>query len=369
MAEVNWSEIRLNYPLIAKEGAYLSTSFCGAMSNQTVQVQKDCLDVIQLNGNEVQGDADEAANRIRDNFITILNAKEFESAIIPDVSTAMNVMAETMTGKKIALLEDDFPTVTVPWVVREYDIEWINKAELTYSLDEIESAIQGDIEVLALSWVMYNSGVRLDLKKIGDLCKDNGVILIVDATQGLGPNALNLSEVYVDVLFASCFKWFLSGFGVGIALARKDFLDKYPIKAAGHNSVLSAQSSVTDLSNIRTGLRRLEVGHIKSQQVLALDSALTELMSIGMSEIQYRTQDLMDYFVNEISKTRHKVLTPIPYSANIVMIKGSQEMSDRLNENKIKVTYRYGYIRLGIYFYNNREDIDQFIKTISVISE
>lgn len=50
-------------------------------------------------------------------------------------------------------------------------------------------------KVLALSWVRFQDGLKLDLPRLGEACRDRGMALVVDGIQGCGTQPLSLEGV------------------------------------------------------------------------------------------------------------------------------------------------------------------------------
>ncbi|WP_422359484.1 aminotransferase class V-fold PLP-dependent enzyme [Reichenbachiella sp.] len=361
---IDWNKIRNNYQLL-NQRTYFNTASFGAMSNQTVQVQKDCLESWQNEGNRLNERTNEAAQRIRREVLEMTNAKNHSVAIVSDVSTTMNQFAEVLKDKrKIALLKTDYPATSTPWMARGFEIEWIERKKFNFELSDIEAALIKGAEVLVLSWVMYNSGARLDLKLIGELCKKHQVMFIVDATQGLVANPLDLSETHVDIVLASAFKWMLGGYGISIAIASDEFVSNHNLPFAGQNTIIDNERDVEAEDNYRQGIERLELGHFKIQQVLALENSLMELKDIGYDNIQKRTTKLRDMLRSSLEKSGVEVITPEQASSSIIMIEGTSERLSDFESANIDFTFRQGLVRLGIYFYNNEEDIERLIQAL-----
>ncbi|MEP2025928.1 MAG: aminotransferase class V-fold PLP-dependent enzyme [Reichenbachiella sp.] len=360
---INWNQIRANYQL-AREKVYFETPYFGAMSDATVEAQVQCLNNLQSMGSTKYSETIRKAEEIRQKLLEITNAQDHQAALISDVSTAMTHLAEMLSDKKIALLDHDFPSVTAPWIGRKCEIHWVERSGLNYSLEKIEEQLKNGAQVLALSWVMYNSGLKLDLKVISEMCQKHGVLLIVDATQGLGAHSIDLTEIPIDVLIATGYKWFLAGYGTGIAIARKDFEEKYEFQMAGQSSIIDGKKNIEDLNNYVSGIKRFELGHIKTQQVFAFHQSLSELSTIGFENIQKRTKELHTLLVDELNKINIEILTPSPMSSNILMIDGSESRFKSLTAANVAFTHRHGLIRLGVYFYNNEKDIERLIHAL-----
>lgn len=357
---VDWNQIRANYQL-PNQKVFFESPYFGAMSDATVETQIECLKSLQSNGSTMYDITMQKAAEIRKMTLALTNASNHQVALIPDVSTAMNHLAEMLVDKKVLLLSEDFPSVTTPWVARNCTISWVEREGYDYPLDKIEQRLKGGAEVLAMSWVMYNSGLKLDLKALSEMCQQHGVTLIVDATQGLGANDLDLSEIAIDVLLATGYKWLLAGYGTGVAIASKNFEEKHTFQMAGQSAILDGTKGVNNLSNYVSGIRRFELGHVKTQQVFALHQSFKELTEIGFVNIQERTKTLHALLIKDLAAINVEVLTPNPRSANILMIAGNEQRVKDLREANIAFTYRHGLIRLGVYFYNNEKDIQRLI--------
>lgn len=361
----DWDNVRTNYQLL-KQHTYFNSASFGALSNETVDAQKQCLEGWQMHGNMVLNEAHEAADYIRKQTLNLLNARDHQSAVIADVSTGMNLLAEALSHKrKIVLFEKDYPAVNLPWLGRNFDVQWVPRENYDYDLTQVEEILKKGVDLLAVSWVMFNSGLRLDIKSIGELCKKYHTTFIVDATQGLGAQALDLNEVHVDVLLCSCFKWFLAGYGTCMMVCKNSFVEAHPIQAAGQYTILDVEKDLIDTNNHRQGITRFELGHMKILPVFALQSSLKALSAIGFSAIQERTGQLMQLACDGFEKSGIEILTPQERSNNIVMIEGTTERIEKLKRAEIVCTHRNGLIRFGIYFYNNEEDIARLIKALN----
>jgi cysteine sulfinate desulfinase/cysteine desulfurase-like protein len=51
------------------------------------------------------------------------------------------------------------------------------------------------VRCVAVSWVQFSSGYRVDLERIGTACRERGIWFVVDAIQGLGALALDVQRV------------------------------------------------------------------------------------------------------------------------------------------------------------------------------
>ena len=80
--------------------------------------------------------------------------------------------------------------------------------------------------VVGLSWVSYSTGFRLDLGAASRLCRDNGVKLVIDASQGVGGLPFNVKEVPFDLLTCATYKWLMGPYGLGFSYIGHDLLSE-----------------------------------------------------------------------------------------------------------------------------------------------
>jgi len=361
---MNWGEIRENYPLVAR-GGYFNTASFGAISRSTVAAQVDYLQKIHQDGSvyfdEWMADAAFIKQQVRD----LTKAHAYTIGLGTDVSTSINLIADTFTGKeKVVLLDGDFPAVNTPWIIRNFLIDWVPRHEFGYDLQVIEKALKGGASIVVVSWVMYNSGLVLDLKSLSEMCSSYGAALIVDATQGLGAVPIDLSAIKIDVLLASTFKWFLSGYGISLALVHDEFIENHGLSFAGQNTICHAHVGVSDISNYKIGAERFELGHIKSQQIVSLKSSISELAAIGFEKIQDRTKYLVQMLKIELIGKGFDVLTSEPIPSTFILVKVNEALFEKIKKKNIACTYRNGYIRFALYFYNNEDDIDRLTEAL-----
>jgi selenocysteine lyase/cysteine desulfurase len=58
------------------------------------------------------------------------------------------------------------------------------------AVDEDEDALiraldEPNVKVLSVSWVSFETGLKLDLPRLGAACRDRGIYFVVDAIQGM----------------------------------------------------------------------------------------------------------------------------------------------------------------------------------------
>jgi selenocysteine lyase/cysteine desulfurase len=158
----------------------------------------------------------------------LIGASPREIALAVNTGYGLNLAARALPlapGDVILTPDLEFPANVYPWwaAANERDLQYrriplendvLNEDTLLGALDD------ADVKCVSVSWVDSANGCRVDLERIGRACRERGIYFVVDAIQGVGACALNVSESYVDILACGAQKWLLSPWGSGFVYVR-----------------------------------------------------------------------------------------------------------------------------------------------------
>ncbi|MFK7903837.1 MAG: aminotransferase class V-fold PLP-dependent enzyme, partial [Chitinophagales bacterium] len=216
------------------------------------------------------------------------------------------------------------------------------------------------IEVVAVSYVQFSSGYKIDLQGLGAFCRAHGVILVVDATQAFGAMEIDVKTLKVDVLVASVFKWACAGFGAGIMYVREELFEVYDPPVMGAESQGIA-AKITDISDIQFSGYTFQTGNYDYKSTLVLGKAIDQMMAIGLQNIEQRIAALQKYLLAELRKNDILVVSDYDSScrAAITIIEGSQALWEYMKTNGVVLSLRGKGIRISPHYYNTFEEIDR----------
>jgi selenocysteine lyase/cysteine desulfurase len=229
-------------------------------------------------------------------------------------------------------------------------------------MHDIEQLMDARTRLLAISSVQFSNGFRVDLKKIGALCREKQVLFCVDAIQSLGIIPMDVRACHIDFLSADAHKWLLGPEGIGIFYCREKLAEQLSPPLMGWKSVCNEFEFDCPELLLKTNALRFEEGSMNLMGIFGLGAALDLLFEVGIAHIELRVLDLGDLIRQEAEKKGYRVLTPDARherGGNITFLGNFDpaKMRDALRVKRIMVNARGGGIRVSPHFYNTGEEI------------
>lgn len=322
-------------------------------------------------------------DRSRSLIAQLIGASSEEVALTTNTSWGVNLAAYALPlgpGDIVLGSEGEFPANVYPWLAaskaRGFTFELVPMDAAGTGPDEAaileRIATDARVKCVALSWVSFWSGHRIDLHAIGAACRARDIWFAVDAIQGLGACALDVRSVHVDILVSGAQKWLCSPWGTGFAYVRRELIGVLEPPAAGW----LAQSSSGDFGRLlnyeaawRSDAQRFEVGSLPIQDFVGLNDTLGLLLELGGAPIEAHVRSLADRAIAWASARRDiRCLTPTEPAkrAGIVALVTSdiERDSKRLRGANVTHSVREGAIRLAPHFHNTLDDVDRALDAL-----
>jgi selenocysteine lyase/cysteine desulfurase len=110
-------------------------------------------------------------------------------------------------GSTILAVATDFPAVTRPWLryAAEHDctVHFVEDDPAVDLTDALADAVGSETGAVAVSFVQYGTGTRIDVPRLRKRTAPLGVPLIVDATQAAGLLRVDAVEWGADAVVTS----------------------------------------------------------------------------------------------------------------------------------------------------------------------
>ncbi len=304
-----------------------------------------------------------------------INSSPDRIAFIDNVSNAMNLLAQGLRwekGDEIILFDIEFPANVYPFLNlrREGVVVKILKTKNgKVDYGEIEKEITTKTKLLSISHVQFLSGFRADLEKIGNLCKDNGIVFSVDAIQSLGVVNIDVQKMKIDFLASGIQKWLLGLEGTTLIYISKELQDKIEPKYVGWLSVKDPWNILDYKLDLDETAHRFENGTLNYAGIYSLNSNIKFFSSIGINEIENSIINNSKFLIYLLEKEKFELLfKPVEESelAGIVTIKvtNPEEIYKKLRAEKIHISLREGYLRFSPHFYNTEEEIFNAVEVL-----
>ena len=252
-----------------------------------------------------------------------------------------------------------------------------NKDEI---IAAFEAAITPHTKVMSFCHINYTTGLRMPVKELTQLARDNGIISVVDGAHAIGMLNLDLHELGCDFYATSPHKWLNAPPGTGVLYMREEMQDQlWP--------------TVTEASSLPKGASVFQGRGQQCTPVYAcLNDAIDFQNTIGKDKIEDRILALSTYLKEKITENwgEDKLFTPMdkelssglvafnPFDDPFDTDKKTSEVRCELEAKKIIVrgttfkdkksdAKKTRTIRVSTHIFNNYNEIDKLISTMKII--
>ncbi|UCG85799.1 MAG: aminotransferase class V-fold PLP-dependent enzyme [Gemmatimonadota bacterium] len=257
-----------------------------------------------------------------------LNCGEDEFALTRSATEGMNLVARGVrldAGSEVLMTTHEHPGGAMPWfgVAEEHDI-LIRTFEPgsggADTMDRLVAALTPRTRVVMLCHVTCTLGTILPIKEIADVCRDRGILSVIDGAQAPGQIPVDLHALGCDFYVASGHKFLLAPKGTGFLYVRDEMLDRWRPTYVGAYS-----DAGFDLASGRFERRReavaSEYGTRNTPLVLGFGAALEFIETIGLDHIVARGASLARRLRGHLETIDGvEVLTPADSSASAAIL-------------------------------------------------
>ena len=296
-----WDWWRSQMPIV-ESWSYLDHAAVGPLSGPAAAAIEQYARQATREGDTVWPQWAANLDQLRRGFAELLNAESDEICLIPNTSTGINLIAEGFPwqpGDSVVVPEGEFPSNHFPWqnqAWRGVQLRLVPRRQGRVLIDDLFSQVDRSTRMIAVSWVGYASGFRVELDELVERAHRLGVLVCLDAIQGAGVFDLDLREIDVDFLAADGHKWLLGPEGMGFAMIRKRHIDRLRCGNVGWNSVRNAFNYADPKMDLRSSAVRFEPGSANMVGAAALLASLKLFLEVrrihGPNAIENRVLEL-----------------------------------------------------------------------------
>ncbi|MBQ2769954.1 MAG: aminotransferase class V-fold PLP-dependent enzyme, partial [Clostridia bacterium] len=221
-------------------------------------------------------------------------------------------------GDNIITFQDDFPSVVGPCLnaarLRGVEVRCA-KTEVpgVDDIDALMALTDEHTRLIVISHVRSATGYMVDLQRLGGLCKEKGIFLIVDATQSFGSLPIKAKEWGVDGLSAAGYKCMLGGISSAFFYCSEALAEKITPVFVSYNNYTSIRPEGQGCSlTLQDGgdIRKLESGTIDVLGIAILQQGLNRIQDIGLDIIRDHISGLYEKLYRGLVDLGYEIVTP-----------------------------------------------------------
>jgi selenocysteine lyase/cysteine desulfurase len=241
--------------------------------------------------------------------------------------------------------------------------------------DALFALVDSNTRLLTISSIQFASGLRMDLQRIGEFCKQRDILFCIDAIQSLGAVQFDVQAYHADFVMADGHKWMFGPEGLGVFYTSPEARDKLKLTQYGWHMMKDTHNYENKPWEIHPTARRFEFGSPNILSIHALSASLSLLLETGMAIVEALVFEKSDYIKAAVAKNDQLSLLSQQQNllkSGIVTFKHQTINNDalykHLQKNGVVCALRGGGIRFSAHFYNTFEEIDRAFAIITNIT-
>lgn len=325
--------------------------------------------------------------RVRGRFARHINANPDEIAFTKNVTEGIAAIAASIDwqpGDNVVICpEVEHPANVYPWLNlqrRGVEMRMVAPRNGALPVDDMVARFDKRTRVATCPTVSFTPGFRTDLARLGKACRDQGVMLVVDAAQSVGVLENDMEAARIDALAASTQKGLLGMYGMGFLYCRREWAERIQPVYLSRFGVDLGDASEADLGSfeyrLAPGARRFDLGNFNFTAAVCTDVTLEYLEGFGPAAIERYVLQLSHALARGFLELGLPVSggEPGPHLAHIVTVGDMgagghdstsdarmQSLHDHLVANGVKFSIRRGVLRFSLHLYNTMQDVERVL--------
>ncbi len=314
--------------------------------------------------------------QLRQGLARLINAPSPDDiALVKNTSEALSFVAyglEWEVGHNVVSSNQEFPSNRIVWESLSQQGVEFREADLSSAPtpeDALFAKCDQNTRLITISSIQYASGLRMNLKRIGQFCRDNGILFCVDAIQSLGAVEFDAQDMQADFVMADGHKWMLGPEGLGLFYCRPEIRDKLRLTQYGWHMVDPLGNYTIKDWKVAKTARRFECGSPNMIAIHALNASIKLLLETGMDKVEADVLENSRYLcehLNAIDAINLLTNTDDGRYGGIINFscQANDNLFQALEKHGIFCALRGRGIRFSPHFYTPKSQLD---KALSVV--
>lgn len=164
-------------------------------------------------------------------------------------------------------------------------------------MSDIKQAINEDTKMVIMTHASNVTGKVFDIRSIGKLCKEKGILFVVDTAQSAGVIPISMKNDNIDILCFTGHKGLMGPQGIGGICIRKG-VEICPLKTGGTGILSFSKTQPEALP------QALEAGTLNGIGIAGLGAAIDFINTYGMDKIHEKEKRLIETFYKKIQEIK-----------------------------------------------------------------
>jgi len=317
---------------------------------------------------------------LRNTVAKLVNCRQEEVILTSSVTEGINNVANGITFQKDS-------NVIIRGTTHEHHANyypWLrlgSKVELRsiphdqngfFDISDLESRLDRNTRLVALSHGLYNTGAILSIPEIGKILNEKGIPFFLDAAQTVGCTEFDFAKTGADFVAFNGYKWLCGPMGIGIFICKKDSAAMLePMNLAGESAMIYDDSKLAykDIPD------RFQGGFRNFAAIVGLNNSISFLAGLGIANIREKIIDLANLLREELAKIPDVTLFgPEDQNRRTSIVsftignKSPQEMVQQLEHRGMVLAVReiseQKLVRASPHLFNSEKDILKLVDLI-----
>lgn len=339
--------------------------------------------------------ATNAFEKTRKKIQAYINAPESNEVIITKGATeSINLIANSLgelllsKGDEVIISSLEHHANIVPWqmicIKKGANLKVIPLTDtLEIDLDAFKNLISNKTKIVAVGHISNALGVINPIKEIIDVAHSHNIPVMIDGAQGIVHEKVDVQDLDCDFYCFSSHK-FYGPMGVGVMYGKEKWLNDMPPYQTGGEMIKTVSFEKTTFNELPY---KFETGTPNVADVLAFETAIEYIESIGMENIKAYEEELQSYATEKLNAIDNVEIMAInakragvvsflindihPYDAGMIIDKFgiAVRTGNHCAQPLMDLLGIQGTIRASLAFYNTKSEIDNLVESILKVQE
>lgn len=339
---------------------------------------------------DIAYNVDKQVDLVREKIANFINSNKEEIVFTSGTSMAINMISfgygfKFLTNDDVILLsEAEHASNVLPW----FKVSELTGAKIEYipldeegklTVENFKKCMNSHVKFIALAQISNVLGFEIDIKEICKIAHEYGALVLCDAAQSAPHLKLDVKDLDCDFICFSAHKM-LGPTGIGVMYAKYDLLKKMDplMVGGGDNARFDMCGNVAFLEPPA----KFEAGTLNLAGIYGFGKAIDYLNYVGIENIHNYELELRKYAISKLKTLENIVIYNENANSGIITfnVKNvfAQDEASYLNSKGICVRSgehcakllkdmlkTIGTVRVSLYFYNTKEEIDALIEALS----